>query len=228
MNPSIIIHLYFLTEFEVLFYIFYIMPYEKKMILKLFDFNEVNTVSTYNISYNDNGSCLHDQHRLDEDNQKLWQMCLYYIIAINVIMFLVFCNDMVQMYKQFNESPKSKQYNSNSSLMSFGSANNLSLSDYKKNDESGIELRPFTPTRILDAQSFTGGIVNTALQEEPKEIHFFPYYLKKSIFVAEFCKTVQFIILVSIFEYVFFVTIINKYKIINTKIIFCKLLHENI
>ena len=215
MNPSIIIHLYFLTEFEVFFYIFYIMPYEKKMILKLFDFNEVNTVSTYNISYNDNGSCLHDQHRLDEDNQKLWQMCLYYIIAINVIMFLVFCNDLVQTYTQFNESTKAKQYNSTSSLMSFGSANNLSLSDYKKNDDTGIELRPFSPVRV------------TPSQEEPKEIHFFLYYLKKSIFVAEFCKTVQFIILVSIFEYIFFVTIVNKYKIINTKIIVCKLLQEN-
>ena len=142
-------------------------------------------------------------------------MCLYYIITINVILFLLFCNDLVQTYKQFSESPKAKQYNSNSSLMSFGSANNLSLSDYKKNDETGIELRPFTPVRA------------TPSQEEPKELHFLPYYLKKSIFVAEFCKTVQFIILVSIFEYVFFVTIVNKYKIINTKIIFCKLLEEN-
>jgi hypothetical protein len=211
MNPSIIIHIYFLTEFEVLFYIFYIMPYEKELILKLFDFNELNMISTYNISYNDNGSCLHDQHRLDEDNQKLWKMCLYYIITINVIMFLLFCNDLAQTYKQFSESPKAKQYNSNSSLMSFGSANNLSLSDYKKNDETGIELQSFTTVRA---------------QEEPKELHFLPYYLKKSIFVAEFCKTVQFIILVSIFEYIFFITIVNKYKIINTKIIFCKLLHE--
>jgi hypothetical protein len=104
------------------------MPYEKKMILKLFDFNEVNMISTYNISYNDNGSCLHDQRRLDKYNQKLWQMCLYYIIAINVIMFLAFCNDLVQTYTQFNESTKAKQYNSSSSLMSFGSANNLTLS----------------------------------------------------------------------------------------------------
>ena len=38
------LHLYFLTEFEIIFYIYYIMPYEKQLIFKLFDTNDLEQI----------------------------------------------------------------------------------------------------------------------------------------------------------------------------------------
>jgi hypothetical protein len=205
------IHLYFLTEFEIFFYIFYIMPYEKKLI---FDLIKLDDIPRFNISYSySDNKCPEYQNRLDQSNIKLWDMCIYYLIAINAFLFLIFCKDLLKNYTQFSEMPTSpKSYNSGSSLMAFGSANNLSLSDYKKNDDTGIELRPLSK--------------NVVISEEQRETYFIVYYWKKSVFVAEFCKTTQFIILVGVFEYLFFKSVINKYKVVDTKTLLCNLSKE--
>jgi hypothetical protein len=96
--------------------------------------------------------------------------------------------------------------------MAFGSGNNLF--EQKKNEDREIELRPFTK-RVLTPE------------EEQRETWFVVYYWKKSVFFAEFCKTVQFIILVAIFEYLFFKLIVNKYKILDQKTLLCDLVREN-
>ena len=44
------IHLYFLTVFEVFFYIYYIMPYEKSIFKHLFD-DDIPLLSKLNISF---------------------------------------------------------------------------------------------------------------------------------------------------------------------------------
>ena len=207
------IHLYFLSEFEILFYIFYIMPYEKDLILNLLSLDDIPKYNiTFSISLN---KCPEYQHRLDRSNHKLWNMCVYYLIAINAIFFLLFCRDLLQNYVKFGETLNvvrmSPKYNTGSSLMAFGSGNNLF--EQKKNDDREIELRPFTK-RVLTPE------------EEQKETWFIVYYWKKSVFFAEFCKTVQFIILVAIFEYLFFKLVVNKYKILDQKTLLCNLLRE--
>jgi hypothetical protein len=207
------IHLYFLTEFEILFYIFYIMPYEKELILDLITFD----TDKYNISfnYNDYSNCPEYQHRLDTSNHKLWNICVYYLIAINAILFLLFCKDFLLNYVKFGETPvPSPKYNSGSSLMAFGSANNLSLSEQKKNDDRGVEM-------VSLSKRGTGG--GSGGTEEPKETWFLIYYWKQSVFIAEMYKTVQFIILVAVFEYLFFKLIVNKYKILDKKTLLCNL-----
>jgi hypothetical protein len=93
--------------------------------------------------------------------------------------------------------------------MAFGSGNNLF--EQKKNDDREIEMRPFT---------------KRVVEEEPRETQFVVYYWKKSVFFAEFCKTVQFIILVAVFEYLFFKTVVNKYKILDQKTLLCDLVRE--
>ena len=50
---------------------------------------------------------------------------------------------------------------------------------------------------------------------------FIVYYYKKSELIKEIFKLIQFIILVGIFEYVFFIKIVNKYKIANIDTILC-------
>lgn len=207
------IHLYFLTEFEILFYIFYIMPYEKELILDLV--KPPADIPYYNISINEN-ECDKYQRRLDRSNNKLWNMCVYYLVAINAILFLLFCRDLLQNYVKyvdtFNSGLSPKSNTPKSSLMSFRSANNLS--EYKKNDDTGIELQP------LSNCNGTNG------EEDPRETWFVVYYWNNSTFFAEFCKTVQFILLVAIFEYLFFKLVVNKYKILDRKTLLCNVVNE--
>ena len=203
---NLFIHLYFLTEFEILFYIFYIMPYEKELILNLV--KPPADIPYYNISINQN-ECDKYQHRLDKSNHRLWQMCVYYLITINVILFLLFCRDMLQKYMELSNQVLSPKFNAASSLMAFGSGNNLC--EHKKNDDTGIELQPL-PKKVVE--------------ETPRETWFIVYYWKKSAFIADFCKTVQFILLVAIFEYLFFKMVVNKYKILDRKTLLCNVVKE--
>jgi len=94
--------------------------------------------------------------------------------------------------------------------MAFGSGNNLS--EQKKNDDRGIEMVSFVKRGT----------------EEPRETWFFIYYWKKSVFVAEMCKMVQFIVLVAVFEYLFFKLVVNKYKILDRKTLLCNLAKKNL
>jgi len=52
---------------------------------------------------------------------------------------------------------------------------------------------------------------------------FIIYYWNNSGFCSELIKTIEFIIFVGIFEYIFFVYIVNKFKIANSKTIFCNI-----
>ena len=52
---------------------------------------------------------------------------------------------------------------------------------------------------------------------------FIIYYWNNSGFISELIKTIEFIIFVGIFEYIFFVYIVNKFKIANSKTIFCNI-----
>ena len=206
---NLFIHLYFLTEFEILFYIFYIMPYEKELILNLV--KPPDDIPYYNISINQN-ECDKYQHRLDKSNHRLWNMCVYYLITINAILFLLFCRDLLQNYVKYVELSNqalSPKFNAASSLMAFGSGNNLC--EHKKNDDTGIELQPLS---------------KNVVEENPRETWFVVYYWKKSAFIADFCKTVQFILLVAIFEYLFFKFVVNKYKILDRKTLRCNVLNE--
>ena len=206
---NLFIHLYFLTEFEILFYIFYIMPYEKELILDLV--KPPDDIPDYNISINQN-QCDKYQHRLDKSNHRLWNMCVYYLITINSILFLLFCRDILQNYVKYVELSNevlSPKFNAASSLMAFGSGNNLC--EHKKNDDTGIELQPLS---------------KDVVEETPRETWFVVYYWKKSAFIADFCKTVQFILLVAIFEYLFFKMVVNKYKILDRKTLLCNVVNE--
>jgi hypothetical protein len=71
------------------------------------------------------------------------------------------------------------------------------------------------------------GIEETEVGPNIRQESFILYYWKNSKFVKNTGKTVRFIILVGIFEYAFFTLIINKYKIVNTTTLLCKMVHES-
>jgi len=256
------LHLYFLTLFEVIFYIYYIMPYEKELIYNLFDLDKKYTInSTYfdNTYINDiysNNKCIHYQNELDDSNTKLFNKCIIYIIIINVLLLLLFIKDIYQNYNSFCEisvSPKNFQVSK--------SSHNI-ISDYKKNDDSGFELldisnlnnntnninlkknnsfEKITNNNLKKNNSFEKitnnsfeKITNNNLKKNNSfekitnniDSYFIFYYYKNSDLIKEIFKLIQFIVLVGIFEYLFFMTIVNKYKIANIHTILCKLIKQ--
>ncbi len=200
-----------MVEFEVLFYIYYVMPYEKSLIYGLFKIEPVNSIiPKTNITDVFNKRCHGYNHEFDKYNDKLIMNCLYFIIFLNVVLVGIFLNDIVNVYRKYTDiaiSPKKRKFNSSSSLVSFGSLNNMA--DYKKND---------------DSEKPKLEVVTIPL--EPAEDTFYIYYWKYSDFLVEINKTTQFIILVGIFEYIFFKSVVNKYKIVNSKTLICKMLDE--
>ena len=86
------------------------------------------------------------------------------------------------------------------------------MGDYKKNDDKESSVEMVTSPK------------NTTTSENVIENPtFIKYYWYNSGFLAELIKTVEFIILVGIFEYLFFAYIVNKYKIANSKTILCNI-----
>ena len=73
------IHLYFLTVFEVIFYIYYIMPYEKSIFKHLFD-DDISMLPKLNTTnYISESECSSYQNKLDTENKGLWKNCFIYI-----------------------------------------------------------------------------------------------------------------------------------------------------
>jgi len=243
------LHLYFLTLFEVIFYIKYVMPYEKKIISDLFDDPDIKSIlANYNDTYTntntntntntftdiiyDKKKCQSYQNKLDNSNAKLFENCQIYIIIINILLLLLFVFDIYQNYNTFclsSISPKNQKYihtptyNSNSSLIAFKSSQNIQ-NDYKKNDNKDFEL-----VNICVQNEKPNEKPNVKSNEKPNvkpNEYFIVYYYKNSQIVKEIFKLVQFIILVGIFEYLFFTLIVNKYKIANIHTILCKLYKE--
>lgn len=227
------IHLYFFTEFEIMFYIYYILPYEKQLVYNLVSRDSIlasldneddmvidllDTMKTHD--YDD--QCDLEQGRIDANHDKLWSYCVIYIISMNVLLFLLFVKDLVMCYRNYNP-----QFSlaSLSSLTSFNSITSLSspvfcnqATKYKKNDfENDIEIE------MVDLEK---GTTTNSVKNNVTYNSFCVYYWRKSEFVAASWKTIQFIILIGIFEYLFFIAIVNKYKIISAKLLLCKLIQE--
>jgi len=162
------IHLYFLAEFEVLFYIYYIMPYEKKLIYGIFKIQKmiddipIGYIPIQNITKMFSSKCDGYDHEFDSYNNKLINKCTYFIWFLNTILGGIVIHDLAWMYRKYNAIPD----------------------------------------------------------------NFIKYYWKNSEVVSEIVKTVQFIIIVGAFEYLFFTNIVNKYKIVNSKTLICKMIDE--
>jgi hypothetical protein len=98
--------------------------------------------------------------------------------------------------------------------MSFRSSQNIA-NDYKKNDDN-IELQHINTN--FDKKD---NIIE--IKNDNNEL-FIVYYYKNSKIIKEAKKLVQFILIVGIFEYVFFKMIINKYKVANIDTVICEIL----
>jgi len=209
----IFIHLYFVIIFEILFYIYYIMPYEKTLIYDLFDITDyTNSIQNYSLIeeyIEDQLHCASGQKRIDEYNHKLWLQCMYFIGIMSTILVAVFVHDGWRNWKLYlaltGGNTTIAKHNSRTQLVESEVLGNASPKhtvkqfEYKKNDDQ------VNPDIVVVMDTFV------------------VYYWKNSKFVKNMGKTMRFIILVGIFEYAFFTLIVNKYKIVNTKTLLCKM-----
>jgi hypothetical protein len=231
------IHLYFFTLFEVLFYIYYILPYEKSIFKHIFD-DDISSIPKINIStlppnpYFSINKCNIYQNNLDNDNKYIYDYCFIYIYSITFIFIIIFFRDIRKNYINYNsvytsittqqtqtqtQTPKpnlpSPKYDSKSSIISFGSFQNLK--DYKKNDDKESSISMIEIPKNNNENKNNNPIIENQT--------FIIYYWNNSGFISELIKTIEFIIFVGIFEYIFFVYIVNKFKIANSKTIFCNI-----
>lgn len=246
------IHLYFFTEFEILFYIYYILPYEKQLVYNLFSRDELlNSLGNYGddgfteildsfSSHDYDNQCALEESRIDVNHDKLWSYCCIYMIVMNVLLFLFFVKDLLMCYRDYNPTCRI----SLSSLSSMSSLSSLSLSSfslsspvfcnqatkYKKNDfehenepSSDYEMNYLSNTES-NTNTNTGSNADTNAINV--NISFGVYYWRKSEFLAAMWNTIQFIIFIGVFEYLFFATIVNKYKVVSAKLLLCKLIQD--
>jgi hypothetical protein len=125
-----------------------------------------------------------------------------FIGILTTILLMIFLRDFLRIRQQYLTSITGgtmSQHNSRTLLVE---------SDYKKTDD-----QPTSPTQI-----------DTNMPLAPES--FASYYWKTSKFVKHMGKTCRFIVLVGLFEYAFFTLIVNKYKIVNTKTLLCKMVKE--
>ena len=195
---SHLIHLTFITEFEIFFYIYYIVPFERKNIYNMFDTEYNNNYVSYNISLN---FCNKEEERMKEYNNKLNIICYYYIGCVNFLLLIAFLYDLRKNYCFYfgnNEMPRVL-----SSPKYLSAAFSIEMVD--------IEADVVSENKEKEIKNKT-------------DERFIIYYWKNSRFIAKMCETIQLIILLGVFEYVFFTYLFNKFKIVSAKLVLCKLL----
>ena len=235
------IHLYFFTEFEILFYFYYILPYEKQLVYNMFSRDKILDSLEYNDDiielidnmkihdYNYDKQCSLESDRIDANHHKLWTYCFIFIIIMNVLLFLLFVKDFVTCYRDFLPFSKGLKIGtgigtgtgtnvSSKSLSALSALSSPSFHNQTKYKKTDFDFE------MVDLESLSSTTASSSSIIVSKNVSFRLYYWNKSEFLLALCKTVQFIILIGIFEYLFFSIIVNKYKVVSAKLLLCKLL----
>jgi hypothetical protein len=138
---------------------------------------------------------------MEEYNSKLNIICYYYIGCVNFLLLLAFLYDLRKNYYFYfgnNEMPRVL-----SSPKYLSAAFSIEMVD--------IEADVISENKEKEIKNKT-------------DERFIIYYWKNSRFVAKMCETIQLIILLGVFEYIFFTYLFNKFKIVSAKLVLCKLL----
>ncbi len=215
------IHLYFISEFEVLFYLYYIFPYEKNMVYNLFTVDIPYNYNTtiVNEIYNDY-NCKNSFDRMDTNNDKLFNYCFYYLIFINFILLLIIIYDIYLLYNKYSEVIVIQDNNDEHKTGKWIEITNRSSDEINLNVKDSNSDIP----SIVDSNE---NLVRIETQNITKN-SFIKYYLSSSKVVNEIKKLLQFILIIGAFEYLFFSYIVNKFKIANTHSILCNIIKNSL
>jgi hypothetical protein len=214
------------------------MPYEKSVFKRVIkdmvkDVKHwINDDVIFSIDPSFTSQCSTYQTDLDDANARLWNYCVIYLGVINAVLLAVFMHDVWKNHKFYTigtigTTITTPRHNSKSNLVAFGSNHNftevpktLEMSN-KKNDD-GVGLNVEISARRSDARETTISCLPIeVLTKDDNSIPFHVYYWRNSGFVAEFIKTTEFIVLIGLFEYFFFVSIVDKFKIANSQTLMC-------
>lgn len=272
-----ILHFYFITSFEVLFYLYYILPYERNLIYDLFDVDKAtaefdlgDTTTTYNVTNStswlyETNHCRNNARRMKEANDILYGYCNDYLVSINVIVLIILFGDVYIMYHQRPTDNNNHTTNKPNTFVSPPSptktpisalkSNSLSFMGYEtvqehEHQHTIIELTELTNRQKnqteddiicepIDLEA-PNQINNNASEETNKKIPpsmisifaiispFSTYYLKNSQFIQEFNSSMGFIVIIGLFEYIFFTQIVNQFKVFNLREFLCDLVSKQI
>jgi len=239
------IHFYFITLFEVLFYIYYILPYEQQIIIGLFDLNldDQLFITKYNITFQptefyQSQHCKKDIQQIIQANRPLFFYCYYYIVFIHVCLLLLFCYDIYIVYLK-SENKKIVIANTfpliiippdvtlpvvtlpdvTHNVMSVvrGGSSNSSFSSIELNDNENMEIEEWNIENFIPPSNELTNKNNVKCLN---------YYWNHSKFIAEIIRSFYFILFVGMFEYLFFTQIVNQFKIFDLESILCHLLNN--
>ena len=126
-----VIHFYFITLFEVLFYLYYILPYEQSLLVNLFNLrhNKYDKfIHKYNVSitastFYELEHCGNGERRIDDANEPLYRYCYYYIGFIQVALLIVFFYDVHYTYGFYFASinnEHSQNHTNNDKIKNYG------------------------------------------------------------------------------------------------------------
>ena len=241
------IHFYFITLFEVLFYLYYILPYEQQLMVGLFDFNsnkDQSFLDKYNITVDasdwyETANCKQDANRLDDANRPLFSYCFYYIGFIHLGMMSLFCYDMyiIRLKLQSNviniKNAEITTIGLVPKTFSFSSVETLENGENNLDDDDAaifLEMGPMSNGRPNEninknTNELTKVEINTNTNEKKTHNYLF-YYWNHSKFIAEIIRSIYFILFIGAFEYLFFTQIVNQFKIFDLKLILCHLLDK--
>jgi len=193
---KIYVHFYALTIFEIFFYFYFIIPYEKRVISGLFtSLLPSNTIDIHNNTVVSVKSILQKIHIIDKSecaryikevngrNVGLFWSAMSYIIGSSTFLFAMIVYDAYQYryYKQNKENKQNKYCNYN----------------------SNIETNDNVISKRICHNTDTG---------------FYAY----SLVIRECRSTLSFLFIIIAFEYLFFVNIVEKYVVANSKTVMCE------
>jgi hypothetical protein len=208
--------------------------FSRDKILDSLEYNDdiielIDNMKTHDYDYDK--QCSLESDRIDANHHKLWTYCVIYIIIMNVLLFLLFVKDFVTCYSNYLLFSKGLKIGtgtgigigigtnvSSKSLSALSSLSSPSFHNQTKYKKTDFDFE------MVDLESLSLTTASSSSIIVSKNVSFRLYYWNKSEFLLAFCKTVQFIILIGIFEYLFFSIIVNKYKVVSAKLLLCKLL----
>lgn len=205
---SLYVHFYTLTLFEIFFYFFFVVSYEKRIIAKLVanlvssgekaEERRQHTIMPFRnetltvLSFAQPDYCNTIQQNMDEKNRVLQTRVFYYVYISSfafVFLFVLDCRRERQRQRLQLES-----------------------------------MQPATMNvLVVAANDAESHMVQCHEENQTTSRHLTRWY-SETYFLKEIKNTFLFIVLMSLFEYVFFVFVVEKYQIANADSIMCNYL----
>ena len=230
-------HFYILTFFEVIFYKYYIFPYENQLILNLIG-AKVDEIVAKEGGYDKIKNQYPDVHDFivkllfncgeganNAENVALFQICDVYLFVSSFLFFALFVVDGTITYYQYVHIKS----NDNTDIQKQNDHPNHNISNMEMNMivyntttiEQDMNIVPF---EIISRNDSIEKQKHTTLTQQ--YIAILRYYGKNSVFLSELVKTLNFIILIGIFEYAFFAFIVCKLKPVDLNYILCTIMQK--